>query len=46
MTFVNKHLRVWELIQMYPVEIEIKDTTESNISVSLLYLLLSIERKG
>ena len=30
---------------MYPVEIEIKDTTESNISASYLDLLLSIERE-
>ena len=32
--------------QMYPVEIEIKDTTESNTSASYLDLLLSIERDG
>ena len=32
--------------QMYPVELEIKDTTESNISDSYLDLLLSIERDG
>ena len=29
--------------QMYPAELEIKDTTESNTSASYLYLLLSIE---
>ena len=32
--------------QMYPAELEIKDTTESNISASYLYLLLSIGRDG
>ena len=32
--------------QMYPVELEIKDTTESNISASYLDLLLSIWRDG
>ena len=32
--------------QMYPVELEIKDTTESNTSASYLDLLLSIERDG
>ena len=32
--------------QMYPVELEIKDTTESNTSTSYLDLLLSIERDG
>ena len=32
--------------QMYPVELEIKDTTESNISASYLDLLLSIGRDG
>ena len=31
---------------MYPVELEIKDTTESNISASHLDLLLSIGRDG
>ena len=31
---------------MYPVELEIKDTTESNTSASFLDLLLSIERDG
>ena len=30
--------------QMYPVELEMKDTTESNISASYLDLLLSIGR--
>ena len=32
--------------QMYPVELEIKDTTESNTSASYLVLLLSIGRDG
>ena len=32
--------------QMYPAEIEIKDTTESNTSASFLDLLLSIESDG
>ena len=32
--------------QMYPVELEIKDTTESNTSASYLDLLLSIGRGG
>ena len=32
--------------QMYPGELEIKDTTESNTSASNLDLLLSIERDG
>ena len=32
--------------QMYPVELEIKDTTESNTSPSYLDLLLSIESDG
>ena len=31
---------------MYPVELEIKDTTESNISASYLDWLLSIVRDG
>ena len=31
---------------MYPAELEIKDTTESNTSASFLDLLLSIERDG
>ena len=31
---------------MYPVELEIKDTTESNTSASYLDLLLSIGRDG
>ena len=31
---------------MYPVEIEIKDTTESNTSASYLHLLLSVRRDG
>ena len=31
---------------MYPVELEIKDTTESNTSASYLDLLLSIRRDG
>ena len=31
---------------MYPAELEIKDTTESNTSASYLDLLLSIERDG
>ena len=34
------------LIQMYPAELEIKDTTESNTSSSHLDLLLSIGRDG
>ena len=32
--------------QMYPVELEIKDTTESNTSASYLDLLLSIGSDG
>ena len=32
--------------QMFPVELEIKDTTESNTNVSYLDLLLSIWRDG
>ena len=32
--------------QMYPAELEIKDTTESTTSASFLYLLLSIGRDG
>ena len=32
--------------QMYPIELEIKDTTESSTSASYLNLLLSIERDG
>ena len=32
--------------QMYPAELEIKDTTESNTSASYLDLLLSIGRDG
>ena len=32
--------------QMYPVELEIKDTTESNTSASYLDLLLSLGRDG
>ena len=32
--------------RMYPAELEIKDTTESNNSVSFLDLLLSIESDG
>ena len=32
--------------QMYPVELEMKDTTESNTSASYLDLLLSIGRDG
>ena len=32
--------------QMYPVELEIKDTTERNTSASYLDLLLSIGRDG
>ena len=31
---------------MYPVELEIKDTTESNTSASYLGLLVSIGRDG
>ena len=34
------------LDQMYPAELEIKDTTESNTSASVLDLLLSIESDG
>ena len=34
------------LVQMYPAELEIKDTTESNTSASYLDLLLSIESGG
>ena len=34
------------LVKMYPVELEIKDTTESNTSASYLDLLLSIGRDG
>ena len=35
-----------QYIQMYPPELEIKDTTESNTSASYLDLLLSIGRDG
>ena len=35
-----------DLSQMYPFELEIKDTTESNTSASYLDLLLSIGRDG
>ena len=35
-----------DLGQMYPAELEIKDTTESNTSASYLDLLLSIESDG
>ena len=34
------------LVQMYPAELEIKETTESNTSASYLDLLLSIESDG
>ena len=34
------------LVRMYPAELEIKDTTESNTSASYLDLLLSIESDG
>ena len=34
------------LVHMYPVELEIKDTTESNMSACYLDLLLSIGRDG
>ena len=34
------------LVQMYPVELEIKDTTERHTSASYLDLLLSIGRDG
>ena len=34
------------LSQMYPIELEIKDMTESNTSASYLYLLQSIGRDG
>ena len=34
------------LSQMYPIELDIKDTTESNTSASYLELHLSIERDG
>ena len=34
------------LDQMYPVELEIKDTTENNTSASYLDLLISIGRDG
>ena len=35
-----------DLGQMYPAELEIEDTTESNTSASYLDLLLSIRRDG
>ena len=34
------------LVEMYPAELEIKDTTESNTSASYLDLLLSIGKDG
>ena len=36
----------WLIIQIYPAELEIKDTTKSNTSASYLDLLLSIGRDG
>ena len=43
---INNHEFENYLGQMYPVELEIKDTTESNASASYLDLLLSIGRHG
>ena len=54
-TFTNNNIfNAWLLFnqfenylgQVYPVELEIKDTTESNTSASYLHLLLSIGRDG
>ena len=45
-TLVHKDDRGPYLGQMYPVELEIKDTTESNTSASYLDLFLSIGRDG
>ena len=55
--FTYRYLHRWRIVhkppefenylgQMYPVELEIKDTTESTISASYLDLLLSIGRDG
>ena len=42
---ITQTLRIiW--VQMYPAELEIKETTESNTSASYLDLLLSIESDG
>ena len=43
---INNHDFENYLVQMYPPELEIKDTTESNTSASYLGLLLSIGRDG
>ena len=43
---INNHDFENYLGQMYPPELEIKDTTESNTSASYLDLLLSISRDG
>ena len=43
---INNHDFENYLGQMYPPELEIKDTTESNTSASYLDLLLSIGRDG
>ena len=45
LSIINPELENY-LGQMYPVELEAKDTTESNISASYLDLLLSIGRDG
>ena len=34
------------LVQIYPVEFELKDTTENTTSASYIYLLMSIWRDG
>ena len=48
MAYCQSITQIWEnyLGQMYPAEIEIKDTMEINTSASYLDLLLSIERDG
>ena len=48
MTYCQSITQILEnyLGQMYPAELEIKDTTESNTSASYLDLLLSIESDG
>ena len=44
--FINNSEFDTYLGQIYPVELEIKDTTETNTSASYLNLLLSIGRDG
>ena len=46
MTYCQSIIQIFRIIQMYPAELEIKDTTESKTSHSYLDLLLSIRRDG